>query len=124
VLKGLYSHLASADLQFSDRIYPFQAPQAPKLPIAVYNLMRSDRELKNDGPDRIVSSRVQIDVYAATDYEALDVGKAVRELLHGYSGLWGDTRIQGIRAEGDQMFVESDPKQFRFSFDCLIWHVE
>lgn len=56
------------------------------LPRLVLSNVSGADALRLDGRSGVVTARVQIDCYAASPYEALQISRQVRNLLSGYSG--------------------------------------
>ena len=61
-------------------------PQGAGLPAVVLNTISDNEGLTQQGPDGLFEGRVQIDAYAATYEAAKQLSRAVRAVLHGYSG--------------------------------------
>lgn len=61
-------------------------PQGAALPGLILNVIGNEEGLTQQGPDGLFQGRVQIDAYAATYGGAKQLSRAVRAVLHGYSG--------------------------------------
>ena len=61
-------------------------PQGAGLPGLVLNTISDAEGLTQQGPDGLFEGRVQIDAYAMTYGQAKQLSRAVRAVLHGYSG--------------------------------------
>ena len=100
-----------------------RAPQtAPVRPYVVLTRISGVREYHTQGPDGVVSSRVQIDVYADTYIAAHNTGNAIVGMLSGYRG----GSIQGVFVDNqrDLTGIEGgDPNElFRQSIDVIVQH--
>lgn len=61
-------------------------PEGTAYPSAVINLTSSTNGHSHDGPDRLKTSRVQIDVYATSYDDLVRVRDVIRSGLDGYRG--------------------------------------
>lgn len=105
------------------RLFWGRAPQtAPARPYVVLSRISGAREYHMQGPDGLVSSRIQIDVYADTYIAAHNTGIAIAGALSGYRG----GTIQGVFVDNqrDLTGIEGgDPNElFRLSIDVIVHH--
>lgn len=65
------------------RFYPVKLPQNPTYPACAYRIVGAPRDITYDGPDRVVTFRLQFDAYGATYAEAKALRDALEESLNG-----------------------------------------
>jgi hypothetical protein len=119
------------------RIYPGIVPQginqaAASQPALVQNLITEQTDYHMAGASGLVSMRVQIDAWAKTPDEAVDLANRAKDRLSGFSGTisWGDTTpqssvsIQGIFAENARDDYDDLAKMHRRGRDFIIWYGE
>lgn len=77
------------------------------------------------GSDHLHTSRVQVDIYAATHQAALAIRNAVDARLSAFAGTQGGTRFHGVfKAQERQTFERPDnlPGLHRISIDFDVRH--
>lgn len=105
------------------RLYWGRAPQdAPARPYVVLSRVSGIREYHMRGPDGLITSRVQIDVYADTYVSAHGTGNAIIDALSGHHG--GIFQAIFIDSQRDLTGIDgSDPSElFRLSIDVMVHH--
>jgi hypothetical protein len=104
--------------------YWVRAPQGKVPPYAVLNRIDGQPNYHMTGPSGFVSSRVQIDCYAATYASATATARAVKTILSGYKG----GAIQGVFIESERNLPAADAGEvatlFRTSIDITVLHGE
>lgn len=110
--------IAGNRVNWSDR------PQGSALPAVVLHRVSGGRDYHMAGPSGFVRSRVQADCWALTYKDAVQLSRAVRVALSGYSS--GDMQGAFIEAERQSVEKEADGAQrfFRVSLDFMISHAE
>jgi hypothetical protein len=119
------------------RIYPGIVPQGisqigTSQPSLVQNLITEQTDYHMAGPSGLVSMRVQIDAWAKTPDEAVNLANRVKDRLSGFSGTitWGDSTpqnsvaIQGIFAENGRDGYDDVAKMHRRGRDFIVWYGE
>lgn len=108
----------------SGKRYWVRAPQSTTPPYVVMQRIDGLVNYQLSGPSGYVSSRVQLDVYAASYGSALSVSRAVKEALSGYAG----GSIQGIMIDSERNLPAADAgdvnQLFRNSIDIVVHHGE
>nr|CAD6417723.1 hypothetical protein REQ54_01743 [Rhizobium sp. Q54] len=106
------------------RRYWSRAPQTAARPFIVLTRIDGLPNYHMQGASGLVSSRVQVDVYADTYTATITLARQVKALLSGYSG--GD--IQAIFIESERSLPAADAGEvtnlFRTSIDVTIHHGE
>ena len=110
-------------LPIAPRLFWGRAPQtAPARPYVVLSRISGVPGYHMQGSDGLVSSRIQIDVYADTYIAAHNTGNAIVGVLSGYRG----GTIQGVFIDNqrDLTGIEGgDPNElFRQSIDVIVNH--
>lgn len=113
----------------SGRIYPLQLPQTPTLPAITFQRVDGPREHHFEGASGIAHPRIQIDTYARTYPEVVELAKQVRIALDGFDGAVGTVNIKGAWLRGDHdmddgLSDELVVDQYRRTLDFVIWHDE
>ena len=90
------------------RVYPRVLPQGVQYPAIRYARISSARsEWRTlDGKAEYAQPRFQIDAYALTDAQALDLGQAVYHWLEGYRGTVAGVRIDAISTDDESSELE------------------
>jgi len=118
---------AAVQTALGDRINWVRRPPKDQLPGATLQRIGGDRGYHMKGPDGLVRSTVQADVWGLK-YEDAKLGtRAVQNSIDGFRSAQPDTRFQGIfiETERDMPDEELDGlKVFRVSTDFTIWHTE
>lgn len=118
VLTGLLSTVASGKRHWG------RAPAGTAAPYVVMNRIDGIPDYTMQGPSRLVSTRVQVDVYAATYTAARILGRQVATILSGYK----NGSIQGVFLDGQRDLPAEDAGAvavlFRVSLDFIIHHLE
>lgn len=112
----------------STRINWQTRPQGNALPSISLHRVSGVRDYAMEGPTGLVESRVQVDCWGETYVSALDVARAVRDLLSGIRQTTGGIELQGVFISGERHDYEKDGNAaeafHRVSMDFQIWHSE
>lgn len=114
------------------RVYPGILPQQFAGASLVQNLISEDTDYRMSGASGLVSTRVQIDAWAATADAAVALANAAKDCLSGYSGLTSfgsnspqqTVMVQAIFAEQGSDEYDDEAKLHRRSRDYVVWHAE
>ena len=100
--------------------------QGSGLPAVVLNRITGIPSMTMDGPDGLVFSRMQVDVYDSTWLGAKTALRVIQSTVSGYAGTVGDTEFQLIQIDGERDFREAGQNDadrfFRVSMDLVIHH--
>lgn len=114
----------------NDRVYPKWKPQDATLPAISYRLITGISEHSHDGISGLAHDRFQIDCWARTYKEAVEMADAVRLAIDCKKETWGTLEIQAClldtrndTSEGEGA-TESVLEQGRVSMDYIIWYKE
>ena len=114
-------------------IFPVQRPQGSELPALRYLTIFDDSQTHLTGTSGITRTSVQIDCYASTQLEAVNLAEAVRVGLIGARNgrqTMGSTFVNCITLTGKSdepatgLQDASDDSVFNRSLDFEIWHAE
>jgi hypothetical protein len=81
------------------RIYPEKLPQNGTLPAITYQIVSGPRDYTQDGPDRVVTFRIQLDIYGATAAAAIALRDAIESSISGKHNVrFGSpsVKVQGV----------------------------
>ncbi|HSH40542.1 MAG TPA: DUF3168 domain-containing protein [Arenicellales bacterium] len=113
------------------RVWPIVLPDAPEYPAITYQIVTGGSEYSMQGTSRLANPRVQVDLYAETHMDLLQLKGAVMATLSGLRGIVGSppVRIHGVFREMEQDFYEqqlerSGPTVWRKSLDFTVWFKE
>lgn len=86
--KAIQAILAAASgvTALTSRIYSGRAPRTAAAPYVVHNQIAATPVTTMDGPNTTEQADVQIDCYAQTGSDAMDLAEAVRIAVDGYAG--------------------------------------
>lgn len=104
------------------RIYALIAPQGVAAPFVVFTKVAEAISGTLCAQDPMVQSVFQIDSYAKTMLEALQIAAAVRDSMIDFRGAMGGTHVASIRQEGEVQLLDPEPGLFRVSTTLFIWH--
>lgn len=128
IAEAVYDHLkADAGISaITTSIYPLFLPQEVEVPAIVYQFISEEIDSHLDGQaGNYRKAIVQIDCYATTYEQALDLAHAVESALVDYRGTMGTTSpsidVDHVRLEiRGQDLYEDDTSRFRVTQDFLI----
>jgi hypothetical protein len=98
----------------STRVYPDILPQDPAYPAITYQEISGPRDYTLDGPDGVVTHRVQLDFWGATAASAAAVRDAVEGSISGVHHI--DTGSPAIRIHG--VFIDNSRGSFESALDA------
>lgn len=96
--------------------------QGATSPYVVLYRIGGERGQHLQGPDGLVSSRVQVDCWGVRYGAAKAVARQVVAALNGYRG--GDIRRVFIDTERDDAFLDPPDPLYRTRLDLRVWHIE
>lgn len=103
-------------------------PREAQLPSIALHRIDGVRDYTMAAPSGLVTARVQVDCWAATNKEASAISDAVRGALSGLRDTVGGVDFQGVFLELEIDYSEEsaapDELLHRVSSDYLIWHSE
>lgn len=110
------------------RVYQDLMPQKAAYPAIVYSLIG---EARDDGysfgstVNGQVEARLQVASWATTSVAAREVHDAVRRLVNGYKGTWGENTIQSVFIDSTESAVDVEPgndaaRLFGYRSDLLV----
>lgn len=114
------------------RVHPLRLPQGQTLTSIVYSRVSAIGGHTMQGPDGVVSLRVQVDCWARTADQAEALAVLVKRRLDGASGswLWGDNSpgeavpVQGVFFDTVREDYDGEAQLHRVSQDFIIWYAE
>lgn len=111
------------------RLYPITMPQKPTLPAVTYQVVSATRQPTMDHNDNLPMTRVQIDCWALSFFDAMAVDDAIRTLFHDFArseigGGSPSVLVAGVFAEDERHDYEPDTFLYRVSRDYKIFHRE
>jgi len=77
------------------RIFPDYFPQSEQLPAIAYTLEDDASQQTQQGPSGMREAIYQINIWAYTRRDAMNVARELRSALDGYRGLFKDVPITG-----------------------------
>lgn len=108
------------------RIKWVRQAQPTTAPYVTLTVISKVHEMLYEGPDAIVSTRVQIDCFALTWKSAISVARALEARLSGARFTQGSTRFEGVFLDAQRESFETDvapeDKLFRISVDYILKH--
>ena len=118
--------LASVDVTalVGQRITPGRRDQGGALPAIVLHRIDGQRDYHLAGASGLVSSRMQVDCWAATYGDAKRAARAVDAVMSGVRWTTGAVRIDAvlIADERDDTFDEDGTALYRTSLDLMVHH--
>jgi hypothetical protein len=110
------------------RVYQDLMPQKAAYPAIVYSLVG---EARDDGysfgttANGQVEARLQVAAWATTSVAARAVHDAVRRLVNGFKGTWGENTIQSVFIDSTESAVDVEPgndaaRLFGYRTDLLV----
>ena len=111
------------------RIFPLLIPQheegdLTQFPCVVLTKVGASRGVTKSGTDNLVNSSYQIDSYAATYTQAVQVADAVRAALVDYNGVVAGHEIKTANIENEFALIDPDPGLYRIMQSYSVWHDE
>lgn len=106
------------------RIYPERIPQDATFPAIAYNIIDSPSYHSQSGKSNLKYPRIQISCWSDDYDNALIFGKLVDDLLDGFKGTVGSSRIDGILQQNDITMYDNTSRNWRRMFDYLVLYAE
>lgn len=126
--EAVYSRLknnAGVSAIVSSRVYPQKASQGVSLPCVVYQRIgTTNRFLHHTGTTDSALSRFQIDCWAKTPAQALQLSQAVVGCLHGWKGTEGSEQIYYSQVVDTQDGFDLETGEYVIPMDVEIFHKE
>jgi len=123
IAKAIYNILSTetdiTDL-CSDRIYPNKAPDGAVLPYVVFHQIDGIPNKNKERQIKILTYRVQVDVYAETFDEAMTLADKINDTLSFKSGTFAGIEIDIITFDNQNDAFEADTLVERVSQDFLV----
>lgn len=125
--EALVARLVAADTSADDRISWFGRARGDGVPAIELTLISPGEEWTHDGPDGIDEPRVRMDLYAASDVEAVALGREVRAEMQVHRTVGGvlfhPARLDAARTLEAEEQDGGDPL-FRIQQEYLFFHQE
>lgn len=83
------------------RIYPVLAPASAALPFITYRRTSVRREQTLSGPMGVVTTSVDLDIFAATYEDARNLSDLCRKALDGWGGNFDNTEVKNVSLESE-----------------------
>lgn len=106
----------------SGRVYPGVIVQGSEQPCLVYNKQGRDRQQLFCGTDGLMMTRVDIDCYASSYRQSVNLANAVTAALLDFSGTMFGTRVPRVFLESEFDLSDIEPGLYRQSQTWAIWH--
>jgi len=113
----------------SFRIYPLVIPQHEEgdttyMPCLVYTRIGATRGVTKGGTDTLASTTYQIDAYATTYKEAVQLADAVRGSILDFNGTVSGHYIRTINIDNEFPVEDPDPGLYRMTQTYMVWHTD
>jgi hypothetical protein len=106
------------------RMYPMRLPQGVTMPAVTYNRIFGTSEYGHDGAAHLGRGRIQLDCWADTYEDMVNLAEACRVALTGYVGAMGDNPNVVARAVNTIDFSEPESKLWRRIVETGLWYQE
>lgn len=121
----LLSNDAGITAKVSSRIYPLHTPQEPIFPALTFGKIAvGTKDLHHSGSNQSAKSLYQFSCFAQTLKQAKELAKAVKDLLHGYSGTVGSEKIYYSKVLNEIDLFDVDLIIYYVPVDVEILHKE
>jgi hypothetical protein len=109
------------------KVYPSVIPQDIAVPALTYQKISGQWQIQISGPHNMSQERFQINCWAATYAEVMELADKVRSVLNGYDGMVGDIDVHEITLdnETDLIVVAADTRvneRYGYAMDFIIWY--
>lgn len=120
---------ASLKPWFGSRVSPPPVPRNPTFPYLTFQQIAYDGRHTLVGFEGHASALYQLEVFAATEDAATRAARALRVVLNGYRGTWGETTVRGVFLQTqfeDDIPPESGQEKpmYRVTQDYAVWHLD
>lgn len=101
------SLLAHATAPDGVRVFKGTVPQGVPFPAVTLQAIAGTPDYKLSGEIGDLATIVQVDLYAATELEAEDIGDKIRLAISGYYGTMGEeTVVKSVTIAGDRQLIQ------------------
>lgn len=107
-----------------NRIFPIKMPDRTAMPAISYARVTGPRVESFQGSSTLAHPLYQIDCWAKTHRQMIDLAAKVRNSLQGFQGTVASVKIQGILFENDMDLYEEDTETYHRALDFRIWYDE
>lgn len=104
-----------------DRVYPTLAVQGATAPYIVYTRIGARHEASLTGPSGLARAVYQIDCYAGTADAAIDLGDAVRALLHAITWTAGGVDYAPM-VDTERDLPDEEARLHRRTLEIILWY--
>ena len=119
-LRAFLLSMPGVTTEVDDDVYPAPLPQGKELPVVTYTDISDIPSYTNANDSCYRQMRFQLDSWADTRREAVRVDQAVRDVMSGYTGVWGARDIGMVRRVDSSSHYEPDTKLWRVRSDYMI----
>lgn len=130
--KALVAHIVGLATTAGSRVSPGFVPESDPLPAVSFFRVSAGRTRTMSGPTGLVSSRFQVNCWAATKDAAVALSESIRAGTDDFSGTMGGVggaavQLATIENEGD--LTEASPgteqqSEWGVRFDLMLWYEE
>lgn len=106
------------------RIYPMRLPQGATLPAITYQVVFGTSTYSHDGDEDLGRRRFQLDCWASTYADSMNVAEAVRAAINGHDGPMGSTAQVNGRVINILDLPEPELAIWRRMVEVQLWHQE
>lgn len=104
------------------RVYAGIIPQSGVQPCIVYNKSSRSRQQLYCGTDGLLLTRLEIDCYADSYIQSVDLANAVTAALQDFSGDMSGTDVPRVFLENEIDLSDIEPGLYRQSQTWAMWH--
>jgi hypothetical protein len=101
----------------STRIYPEVAQQDSDLPFIVYNVTNNEPTDTKPEPSKLDTAQVEVNIYAESYTEAIDLAVAVRAALDRVKGTYNGVNVQSIQYQNEVIDFDEPQRAYNISAD-------
>lgn len=98
--------LAHDDAPDGVMVFAGTVPQGVPFPAVTLIAIAGSPDYKLSGEIGDLTTIVQVDVYAATELQAEEIGDAIRLAISGYYGLMHETEVKSVTIRGDRQLIQ------------------
>jgi hypothetical protein len=111
------------------RIFPLVMPQhedgdLAQFPCLVLAKVGASRGVTKTATDNLVNSIYQLDCYALTYKEAVQLADSVREAIVDFNGTVSGHEIKTVNIDNESALTDPDPGLYRVMQTYSVWHDE
>lgn len=124
--QGIMTFLQNSSLidLVGDRIHYVKAPQTIEAPYLVITKISGPRDSAHEGGTGLANPRFQFTAFSWEYYHCKQVIEELQNLMHGFSGLMGETEVNGWFFDNETDNYESDTDLYSVTVDYIGWHKE